>query len=242
MPEPTEKKPFLGLSLAQLVGGSAASATAALLGSRLGTAGTIAGAALVSVVYAVASAAYTASLRRTKEVVVRTRELLPNGTWHTMGRAKVLPEVPDQPDGSTSDVAAVPAEPETRAAEVIAEEETRSVWRRLGWKPVALAAAVFFVITALLVTGTELVTGTSLSGSSGTTVNHAFHGGDEPKPAKTPSVPPRGSTPATPAESPSGEPSEVPTTGTSEPPPATSTPSEVPSETPSQVPSEVPTP
>ncbi len=51
--------------MAQVVGGSLAAATAAALSSRLGVAGTIAGAAVISMVTAVASALYTQSLRRT---------------------------------------------------------------------------------------------------------------------------------------------------------------------------------
>jgi len=56
----------LDLSLAQVAGGSLAAATAAALSSGLGVAGTIAGAAVISVVTAVAGALYTQSLRRTR--------------------------------------------------------------------------------------------------------------------------------------------------------------------------------
>lgn len=57
----------LDLSPAQVVGGSLAAATAAALSSGLGVAGTIAGAAVISMVTAVAGALYTQSLRRTRE-------------------------------------------------------------------------------------------------------------------------------------------------------------------------------
>lgn len=61
------------LSLTQLLGGSMAAATAAALGSRLGVVGTIAGAAVLSVVSAIAGALYTNSMARAREVVVLVR-------------------------------------------------------------------------------------------------------------------------------------------------------------------------
>ena len=75
MTDDSNRKPFLDLSATQLIGGSLAAATAAALGSRLGVVGTIVGAALVSVVSAVAGALYTQSLRRTQELI-RARETL----------------------------------------------------------------------------------------------------------------------------------------------------------------------
>jgi hypothetical protein len=59
----------LELSLAQTIGGSLAAATAAAAGSQLGAAGTITGAAVVSVVASVAGALYTSSLRHTGDRV-----------------------------------------------------------------------------------------------------------------------------------------------------------------------------
>ncbi len=65
--QPEERERFLDLSFSQIVGGSLAAATAAALGSRLGLVGTIAGAAVISVVSAVAASFYTNSLRRTRQ-------------------------------------------------------------------------------------------------------------------------------------------------------------------------------
>ncbi|MGO4597754.1 hypothetical protein [Terrabacter sp. 2RAF25] len=64
---------LLDLSLTQLLGGSMAAATAAALGSRLGVVGTIAGAAVLSVVSAIAGTIYTNSMARAREVVVLVR-------------------------------------------------------------------------------------------------------------------------------------------------------------------------
>lgn len=64
---------LLDLSVTQLIGGSMAAATAAALGSRLGVVGTIAGAAVLSVVSATAASLYTNSMARAKEAVVLVR-------------------------------------------------------------------------------------------------------------------------------------------------------------------------
>jgi hypothetical protein len=63
----------LDLSLTQLLGGSAAAATAAALGSRLGVVGTIAGAAVLSLISAVAASLYTASMTHARDAVVLVR-------------------------------------------------------------------------------------------------------------------------------------------------------------------------
>ncbi len=63
------------LSLTQMIGGSLAAATAAALGSRLGLVGTIAGAAVGSVVTALAANLYTSSLHRARQALVASRAL-----------------------------------------------------------------------------------------------------------------------------------------------------------------------
>jgi hypothetical protein len=64
---------LLDLSLTQLLGGSMAAATAAALGSRLGVVGTIAGAAVLSIVSAIAASLYTNSMARAKDAMVLVR-------------------------------------------------------------------------------------------------------------------------------------------------------------------------
>ena len=159
MTDETNRKPFLDLSATQLIGGSLAAATAAALGSRLGVVGTIVGAALVSVVSAVAGALYTQSLRRTHELI-RARETLGARERLAMvGAVARRPTLRDEPH------------PDTQEIEAAVEDATPSIWSRVTWKHVAAAAGAFFVITALVVTGTELLTGRSLDGSSRTTVS-----------------------------------------------------------------------
>ncbi len=65
--EEPEQRPKLDLSPVQVIGGGLAAATAAFIGSNLGSAGTIIGAALVSVIAAVAGSLYTHTMRRTRD-------------------------------------------------------------------------------------------------------------------------------------------------------------------------------
>lgn len=66
-PEPKPKR--LDLSATQLVGGALAAMTSAVIGARLGVAGTVLGAAIASIVAGVAGTLYTTSLRHTKNKI-----------------------------------------------------------------------------------------------------------------------------------------------------------------------------
>ena len=63
------KAKALDLSVPQVLGGALAAMTAAALGAQLSVAGTLVGAALASIIAAVAGSLYTASIRRTREKV-----------------------------------------------------------------------------------------------------------------------------------------------------------------------------
>lgn len=117
---PQPEKPVLSLSATALVAGALAAMTSAVIGSHLGTAGTLTGAALGSVVGAAATALYAFGLQR---------------TWHALG-----------------------ALPPLRAKFVAG---------------VLLAALAAFIVALGAITGIEKVTGTSLAGEPGTTIEHA---------------------------------------------------------------------
>ncbi len=218
------KRPVLGLSLTQVVGGSAAAATAALLGSRLGTTGTIVGAALASIVSAIAGALYTASLARTRQVVAATKERLPSTVT-----LRIRSDLDQAAAGieSTADLDdKVDSAVEEAVDEAVDEAEASvpPLWSRVTWKYVALAAAAVFVIGALVITGVEVLTGQSLDGSSRTTFDHLTHDGRLPRSdittTPTPTTPAQ-ETPTAGASSPSSESSGSPTSR----PSATSSPS-----------------
>src|SRR4051794_13575993 len=66
-PPPPARTKLLDISAIQLVGGALAAMTSAVIGARLGVAGTVIGAAIGSLVAGVAGSLYTASLRHGKD-------------------------------------------------------------------------------------------------------------------------------------------------------------------------------
>jgi hypothetical protein len=241
--EPETRVSKLDLSLTKILGGALAAMTAAALGSRLSVAGTIVGAALASVVAAVAGALYTASLKHTQDKVRtvwtgRTGESdlpttieitdthhRPTGTW-----------APAQPSVPQWDPPVAPPRPKPR--------------KPINWKSIVVAALAAFGIAAVSLTTFELISGHALSGGDGTTITQA----SEPKkasekkkpasaatesasptaePSSTASTLPEPSAPA------SDEPTPAPSGTTTQPTPsasATPTPSGTPTQTPSVAP------
>lgn len=198
-PEP--RRTFLDLSVTQLVGGALAASSAAALGARIGVGGTLLGAAIGSLVSAVAGAAYTHSLRTTRDFVLRR------------GRSEA-----DAP--ATASAAPVTVEPAVRPPRRVA-------LNRLNVRRVALGAAALFALVIALVTGLELATGQSLDGTKGTTVGQVTKvtkvGSNArtspPIPADRDAKPSSSATttgaPASSSTSPSESPSESPTSETS---------------------------
>jgi hypothetical protein len=154
----------LDLSITQIVGGALAAMTAAALGAKLSAAGTVVGAALVSIIAAVAGTLYTASLRRTRDKVKTVfwtgqpneveeptvMEILSDGEGHIAGQRSHL-------------VAPEPIDPSPDR-------------RRLNWKRVLVAALATFGVAAVSLTAFELATGHALSGGEGTTIQQVREG------------------------------------------------------------------
>lgn len=181
-----EKKTFLGLNPPQIVGGALASATAAGVGAQLGVAGTIAGAALTSVVIAVGGAAYTTSISRTSSRLgaVASRVRLD-------GTAPPLRGVSNAADSSgpsvTTSDAATSAAHITDATTIRSrrigaatpvvgdsgggESQAKRSWRdRFSPFHVLATAAAVFLLAVVVVTGLETLRGESFSGNGQTTV------------------------------------------------------------------------
>ena len=144
-------------SLPQILSGALAAVTVAAVGSSLGTAGTIIGAALASVVGAVAGTLYTAGLhhttRRIRTVAQRVRG---------------------------SDQAANPA---AGADETLVLEQVPDIFREAVGEPppvertrralvlrVLVSAAAIFLLAFAAITVYELTVGAALDGSKGTTI------------------------------------------------------------------------
>ena len=66
--QPDARKPFLDLSLPQLVAGAVAAATAAILSSQIGLLGTVVGAAFASVVSAIVTSGLVGGWQRVRTV------------------------------------------------------------------------------------------------------------------------------------------------------------------------------
>ena len=203
-PDPSEpEKPKAALSFAQVAGGALAAMTAAALGSRLSVAGTVVGAALASVIAAVAGSVYTTSLRRTHDRV--------SAVWKGRGRVDVAPP----PGPGVDDAAAAASEPVTPVTST-SVGSTAAGRRRIGWKPILAGALLMFAVAAVALTGIELATGHALSGGSGTTVGQVADGGTTPssRPTQqaTPTPTPTTSTSSKPTATPSATPTSGPTT------------------------------
>ena len=175
-PQPaTEKAGSLDLSVPKVAGGALAAMTTAALGSQLGVAGTLVGAAIASVIAAVATSLYTASLRHTGE---RLRTVIPAGRPRSGGRASSGPA----------------SMAESPAHHVIASSPTPSAAslspsRRLNWAGILVGAVAAFALAAVAVTGIELASGRALSGDEGTTI------GQVSDPAQVKAVPTADPTP-----------------------------------------------
>jgi hypothetical protein len=207
--EPEDRQPAapkLDLSLTQILGGALAAMTAAFLGSRLSLAGTVVGAALASVVAAVAGNLYTVSLQTTREKV------------RTVWQGKVgEPEL------------AAAAEQLSRP---LPQAQPTGPARRVRWSSVLLGALATFALAAAVLTGLELASGQALSGGDGTTITEvAKNSAPAPVDADPSPAAESGSPSASPSSSAAPTPSE---SATVEPTPAASAPgSAAPTPTPS---------
>ena len=205
-PEP-EKKSRLDLSPVQVMGGALAAMTAAGLGSRLGAEGTIVGAALASVIAAVAGALYTASLRRTSAVV---RGAL-GGRRGPAAEAEARSAPGPGPGGSTAalDAPSGPARTNRRRTLILSS---------------VVGAVAIFALAGGALTLYEAFAGQALSGGDGTTFSQVRQddSGDRPADDQSPS-PTESAEPSESAEqTPTAESSQTPeaeTAPTTEPAP-----------------------
>lgn len=211
--------PRLGISAAQVTGSALAAISAAFLASRLGVAGTLVGAAVVSVIGTVGSAWYTYSLQRGHHVV---RGVVPVGPVSARQAARELgPDTQEE-------------------AEEEAAQETDGSWRTWPWRRIGVGGAAVLVVVLLTLTVVEGIAGRPVSSittgedGSGTTIGHAVRpGGGDGDPSENPSP----SVPATPSTSTSAEPTQEPTEQPSDT--ATPTPTDEPTVSPSPTPTTV---
>ena len=172
-----------GLSVTQIIASTAAAVTAALIGSRLGVAGTLTGAAVASVVSGIGAAVYGRSLLATRRHMTKalrrvrpadTTRGTPAATTAVPGR-QPFPSGAPQPDDDPTVIIA-------RAARPVALAPSRSRRPLTVVLAGAAAAVVIFAGSMATVTLVEKVKGGPLSGGdSGLTIM----GGNTPPDAGT---------------------------------------------------------
>jgi len=225
MTEHAPDRVWSGIDIPKTIAGALAAVCAAVIGSYLGVAGTLIGAAVASVIGSVGTEIYQRSIKKGTE---KLQTLTP--TFIKAPAAVGTPEVPAATeDDSPSHI--VPPEPKGS----------------IRWGRVAMIAGALFVLAIGSLTVAELVTGKSVAStwgntsSSGTTVGSVFRSDDSATPAPAPSGTPSDEQTTTPSEDQTG-PAEAPaTTGPTAPAttptnvaPATQAPQQTPTTDPQQ--------
>ncbi|MFT3971053.1 MAG: hypothetical protein QM695_12450 [Micropruina sp.] len=215
--ETTEDKPKL-FNLTQIAGGALAAITTAALGSRLGYAGTLAGAGIASVLAAFASTLYTKGLEHTREGVKKI--VLRDADGHP-----AVGNIPDEAFERDE------AERPTKSS-APRRRSSRRPWAVFGG--MLGTAAVTFVVAMGIVTGWEFGTGKTLDGQKGTTISQVSNRRAVSKPSASastsqPASSATSSATATPTATPTPTPTPTPSAET-EVPDATPTPSATASE------------
>ena len=209
----------LNLSLSQIVGGGLAAATAAALGSKLGLAGTIGGAAMASIVSAVAGSIYTASVRRTHRGV-RTVLSRRAAIARPSGPARSDSSTPlDGPDVTLADPARPPAVSTRSADGPTSTRPARAKRRSSAARGIVIGALMVFAFATVVIFGAERFTGVALDGQhGGTTIGQVTHAGSEslrsarsPKSAAPGDASPAASSGDKPSTGASTDPSSAPT-------------------------------
>ena len=180
-----EKDRSLGLSPAQVAGSALAAMSGAFFVSWAGTAGTLIGAAVGSVIATVGAATYTWSLRRTSDAakrtaaVVKQRALVTGTLPRSVAQGPLREDGTDQPMSGIADADQPPSaleEPDSPEGDA-----TRGRWD-LPWGKVLLASLAVLVAGLAGVTAVEAVTGKPISSffgrddGTGTTVGNVVRG------------------------------------------------------------------
>ena len=142
--------PRFELSATQLIATALAAITATVAASYLGVAGTVIGAAVVSVMSAIGNAVYAHSLRSTH---ARVRDAVPTRAA-AVRRTNPTLTSPDAPEASASMSGEV---------KVVGEGEGDVRIRRGRWQRASFGAVALFVVLLTVITGVEIVTGRPIS-------------------------------------------------------------------------------
>jgi hypothetical protein len=168
-------EPKFGLSVPQVLAGALAAASAAVASSWLGVAGTVIGAAVVSVVASVGTVIYGHSLERGSQRVLAAMPIRPGQPVAAVAAADTA--VLSRPESRTAtstisatsgtDTIVLPAAEgaEDEPADVPPSDSSPS---RVNWKTVAVSSAAMLAIALGMLTTAEVITGrTALTGTGG---------------------------------------------------------------------------
>lgn len=220
------------ITLSRLAATALAAITAAFLGSSLGTAGTVIGAGVASLVSTVAAALYQQSLDRTgnrvRSRVTQSRAPAPTSTAHTQADPAPIEPVPTE----SGPIESVPTESGPISLTPIEPAPTESAPiertpRRLRVRTAAALTALAFVVGMAVVTSYELLTHGPISGGdNGTTISSLFGQPTANHPPTHPTTTPTQPSTTTPpptSQPPTTTPTPLtPTPTTTEPTPTTS--------------------
>jgi hypothetical protein len=228
----------VSFSLPQITGGALAAATAAAIGSQLGVAGTIFGAAVASVVGGVAGTLYSAGIDRTHRKVT---EAIQRGYEKVRDSADYDPDATrrlaaSQPDDQTrmdagpaaEDATAVLADlddtvfrPTTAFHPTAAQTRVDAApngassdpGKKRVWTVMLLTVGAMFLVALAVITVVELGLGRALDGQNGTTVSQVVRPAPttSAKPSPTPTVTVTASTTPTATATETATPTPTPT-------------------------------
>jgi len=185
MDDPPKKPRRIEISLTQLIAGSAAAACGAWLSSKIGLAGTVIGAAIVSALVTLLSAVYAHGVRRAREELLVRAEVLRH-------RPRLPASYADPGDEPTSDadLGDEPADANETTSPLLLPPFDLEDQQGYRWGRIALAFLAVFVVAMLVVTGIELINGHSFQcSSSGTNCDQGttlIPGIKHAKPSRTP--------------------------------------------------------
>ena len=153
----------------QLIGGVLTAVTAAVLLSTLGSIGTLAGAALSSVVYTVGGSVYTHYVEAGKKRVQRAAEAARDRARGMPTRTSAATTRRDQNAASREDVGAETSTSDLSSAAEATPE--RGSWkeslRAVPWKRVGALTAGLFVVAMAIIVSFELTAGRSVASFTG---------------------------------------------------------------------------
>jgi hypothetical protein len=199
MTEHAHETIFSGINLPKVIAGTLAAVSAAVVGSFLGVAGTLAGAAVASIIGSVGTEIYERSLQRGAK---KLQTLTP-----TFIKAPAAVGTPQVAAATEDDL----------PSHTVPEEARK---RQIRWGRVAMIAGAVFVLAMGSLTIFELLTGESVASTvgnnsgGGTTIGSIIDGGKSAStPAPTPSTTPTGS----PSDSTTTQPTAPPTDATTAP-------------------------